>query len=149
MSPARSGEGTGGGGGPRLLRVGENLRHALSDVLARGQVRDPDLQGVSVTVSEVDVSPDLRHASVFVMPLGGDPEGRVLKALNANSGFFRGQLSSKVRMKYLPRLLFKLDESFQQATSIEALLKTPRVSRDLDAGGGDEGDEGEDGLSQD
>ncbi len=115
----------------RLLRVGENVRHAISAILARGDVQDPDLEKASVTVSEVRISPDLRNATVFVMPLGGDPEAVVVKALNKNSAFIRGQMSRVVRMKYMPRLKFTLDGSFDEASHIEALLRDPRVQRDL------------------
>ncbi len=119
-----------GGGGLRLLRVGENVRHALSSILARGEVQDDDLKGASVTVSEVRISPDLRNATIFIMPLGGDPQRLVTKALNKNAAFLRGQLSKHVTMKYLPRLKFKLDESFDEATHINTLLHDPRVKQD-------------------
>lgn len=121
-------------GGPslRLLRVGENVRHAISAILTRGDVQDPDLAGASVTVSEVRISPDLRNATVFVMPLGGDPNGTVTKALNKNSAFIRGEMSKVVHMKYMPRLSFKIDESFDEATHIDTLLKDPKVRRDLE-----------------
>lgn len=115
----------------RLLRVGESIRHAISAILQRGEVQDADLAGVSVTVTEVRVSPDLRNASVFVMPLGGDGDGVVIPALNRHSGFLRGQLSGKVHMKYLPRLRFIADESFDEASHIESLLADPKVARDL------------------
>lgn len=115
----------------RLLRVGESVRHALSSVLARGDVQDDDLKGVSVTVTEVRVSPDLRHAKVFVMPLGGDTEGKVVKALNRNAAFLRGELGRKLTMKYTPSPKFVLDESFSEATHIDALLRDPKVARDL------------------
>ncbi|NVJ69171.1 MAG: 30S ribosome-binding factor RbfA [Alphaproteobacteria bacterium] len=120
-------------GGPslRLLRVGENVRHAISSILARGEVQDPDLAKASVTVSEVRISPDLRNATVFVMPLGGDPDLKVTKALNKNSAFLRGEMSKVVHMKYMPRLKFKLDESFDEASHIDTLLRDPRVTRDL------------------
>lgn len=115
----------------RLLRVGENVRHAISAILARGDVQDPDLEGKSVTVSEVRVSPDLRNATVFVMPLGGDPKGIVTKALNKNTAFIRGVMSKSLHMKYMPRLKFKIDESFDEASHIDTLLKDPKVQRDL------------------
>ena len=121
----------------RLLRVGENVRHAISSILARGDVQDPELAGRSVTVSEVRISSDLRHANVFVMPLGGDPNGIITKALNKNSAYIRGEMSKVVDMKYMPQLKFKIDESFDEASHIEALLRDPRVLKDLKA---DEGD---------
>ncbi|GHF16349.1 ribosome-binding factor A [Kordiimonas sediminis] len=119
-------------GGPslRLLRVGENIRHAISTVLSRGMVHDEALEGVSVTVSEVRVSPDLRNATVFIMPLGGDPKLVVTKALNTNSAFIRGQMSKMVHMKYMPKLRFKLDDSFDEATHIDQILRDPKVVRD-------------------
>lgn len=120
--------------GQRLLRVGENIRHALSEVLARGDLRDPALEGVSVTVTEVRVSPDLRHAQVYVMPLGGYDRDQVIAGLNRSAGYLRGQVSHSVHIKYFPRLFFKVDETYDEADRIEALLKDPRVSRDLGPG---------------
>ncbi|MEX1147888.1 MAG: 30S ribosome-binding factor RbfA [Sphingomonadales bacterium] len=117
----------------RLLRVGEMLRHALAEVLARGDLRDPALEGVSVTVSEVRISPDLRHARVYVMPLGGHDTAVVLAGLNRSSGYLRGQVSHSVRLKYFPRFVFEIDETFDEADRIDALLRNPRVSRDLAA----------------
>ena len=117
----------------RLLRVSENLRHAISEVLIRGDINDAFLEKVSVTVSEVRASPDLRHAVAFVMPLGGDGQDDILTALNSHAKYIRGQVGKKVRMKYLPRLVFRLDESFDEATHITALLNDPRVSRDIQA----------------
>ncbi|MCJ9428263.1 30S ribosome-binding factor RbfA [Kordiimonas marina] len=132
-----------GAGGPslRLLRVGENIRHAMSAILTRGEVQDPALNTASITVSEVRVSPDLRNATIFVMPLGGDKEGAIVKALNHHATFIRGQLSRSVTMKYMPRLRFLIDESFDEASHIEALLKDPRVVRDLEHDEPQEGDE--------
>ena len=127
-------------GGPslRLLRVGENIRHAISTILMRGDVQDQDLDGVSVSVSEVRVSPDLRNATVFVMPLGGDPDTKITKSLNRNSAHIRGLMSKMVHMKYMPRLKFLLDESFDEASHIETLLRDPRVSRDLEKDHGEQ-----------
>ncbi len=118
----------------RLLRVGENVRHAVSAVLARGDIQDDDLKGVSVTVSEVRVSPDLRHAKAFVMALGGDTEGKVLTALNRNAGYIRGQMAKNLTMKYTPDLKFLKDDSFDEASHIENLLKDPKVVKDLRPG---------------
>ncbi len=115
----------------RVLRVGENIRHAISDILSRGEIRDPALDDVSITVTEVRVSPDLRNATVFVMPLGGINEKEVVDGLNANSKFIRGQLSKMVRMKYLPNLKFTSDYSFGEADHIEALLASAHVAQDL------------------
>jgi len=101
-----------GGPSQRVLRVGENIRHALSDIFLRGEIRDPTLEGVSVTVTEVRCSPDLRNATIFVMPLAGKNEKKVVEGLNENVKFIRGQLSKMVRMKYLPNLKFISDHSF-------------------------------------
>lgn len=125
----------------RLLRVGENVRHALSTILARNEVQDEDLKGKSITVSEVRVSSDLRNATVFVMPLGGDPDLKVTKALNKNSAYIRGMMGHVVQMKFTPQLKFKLDESFDEASNIERLLKDPRVAADLAASDTDESQE--------
>lgn len=116
----------------RLLRVGENLRHALSEIFARGEISDPALDGVSVTVTEVRCSPDLRNATIFVMPLGGVNESDVVVGLNRNCKYIRGQLSRMVRMKYLPNLKFTSDSSFGEADHIEELLHSPHVAQDLD-----------------
>lgn len=124
----------GGGRNVRLLRVGENLRHALSDILSREEVRDPELFGRSITVSEVDVSPDLRHATVFVVPLGGERAEAAATALNRHAGPIRAALGRKVEMKYLPRLRFAIDESFAEAERVEALLNSEKVRGDLDRG---------------
>lgn len=129
----RSQSGGAGGQSLRLLRVGENVRHAIAAILTRGDVQDPDLDGKSVTVSEVRISPDLRNATVFVMPLGGDPEGVITKALNRNTSFIRGVMSKVVHMKYMPRLTFKVDESFDEASHIDTLLRDPKVKRDLES----------------
>lgn len=115
----------------RILRVGENIRHALSEILSRGEIRDPILDNVSVTVTEVRCSPDLRNATVFVMPLGGINEKEVVEGLNRNVKFIRGQLSKMVRMKYLPQLRFTSDYSFSEADHIEALLNSAHVAQDL------------------
>lgn len=116
----------------RLLRVGEMLRHALSDVLARGELRDPALEGVSITVSEVRPSPDLRHATVFIMPLGGMDLGPVLQGLNRSAGHLAHLVAEKVTLRYFPRFIFRVDPSFEAASKIEQLLRDPRVARDLD-----------------
>lgn len=129
----------------RQLRAGELIRHALVEVLREEDVHDPALQGVSVTVTEVRMSPDLRHATCFVEPLGagleaGAAAGRVddiLKALNANAKFLRGALGRHIDMKFTPDLRFRHDESFDSAGHMDRLFNDPRVRRDLDASGGD------------
>ncbi|MBL4601194.1 MAG: 30S ribosome-binding factor RbfA [Emcibacteraceae bacterium] len=116
----------------RILRVGENIRHALSDIFSRGEIRDPALENVSITVTEVRCSPDLRNATIFVMPLGGKNGLEVVEGLNRNSKFIRGQLSRMVTMKYLPQLKFTSDHSFGEVDHIEALLNSAHVAQDLD-----------------
>lgn len=115
----------------RLLRVGENIRHALSEIVSRGDIRDEVLDNVSVTVTEVRCSPDLRNATIFAMPLGGINEKQVIEALNRNSKFIRGQLSKMVSMKYLPKLKFTSDHSFGEVDHIEELLNSSHVAQDL------------------
>lgn len=115
----------------RQLRVGEELRHALSSILARGDLRDPALTEASITVSEVRVSPDLKNATAFIMPLGGRNTDDVLAALKRASAFLRGQVGREMRLKYTPALRFQADESFDEADRIEAVLRRPEVVRDL------------------
>ncbi len=122
---------TGNGPSQRLLRVGENIRHILSEILSRGEIRDGALDDVSITVTDVRVSPDLRNATVFVMPLGGINEAEVVEALNENSKYVRGQLGKHVQMKYLPKLKFTSDHSFGEVDHIEALLASDHVAQDL------------------
>lgn len=137
----------------RQLRVGEMLRHALSDILMRGEVRDPDLDGVPVTVTQVIPSPDMRHATVFCEPLGGRNAPGVVAALNRHRGFIRGQMGKLIALKFTPDLRFVEDTSFAEAEKIETLLKSSRVQRDLaapadndaDNDGGDDGDADEEG----
>lgn len=107
----------------RQLRVGELLRHALSEALERGNLRDPDLAGVAVTVTEIRVGPDLKHATAFVMPLGGGDTERVVEALNRASPFLRRSVADKVSLKFLPALRFEADTSFDQAGRIDRLLR--------------------------
>jgi ribosome-binding factor A len=119
----------------RQLRAGELIRHAVSDILAREDLRDPDLIGVIVTVGEVRCSPDLRHANVFVSPLGDDSEAgraRLAAALNRAAGFLRGRLGREIDMKFTPQLHFIADKSYDEATAIDRLLADPRVKRDID-----------------
>ncbi|ACJ00283.1 30S ribosome-binding factor RbfA [Rhodospirillum centenum] len=138
----------------RQLRVGEEIRHALADILRRGDFRDPGLQDVNVTVTEVRVSPDLKNATAFVMPLGGGhPE--VIAALNHAAPFFRAQIAHAVRLQHAPRIGFQEDTSFAYADRIDRLLHDPAVARDitrdldaegvpLDRGGAEDGEDGED-----
>lgn len=115
----------------RLLRVGEQVRHVLSDLLARGTVHDDVLTSHSVSITEVRMSPDLRHATVFVKSLLGADEVEVIKALRTNTAFLQREVASKVRMKYAAKLKFLPDESFDEASHIEKLLSNPHVTQDL------------------
>lgn len=115
----------------RTLRVGELIRHAVSDLLSRGEINDPVLEGHVVSVSEVRMSPDLKHATVFVMPLGGKDVQPVLDALGRNKKFMRGEVARRVALKFAPDLRFDIDQSFDQGAKIDALLNSPAVQRDL------------------
>jgi ribosome-binding factor A len=120
--------------GQRQLRVGEVIRHALAEIFARGEVQDADLDGLVVTVPEVRLSPDLKIATVYVMPLGGARQDRVEAALLRNARFLRGEVARRVSLKFMPELRFRLDTSFAESDRIEELLRSPRVARDLAAG---------------
>jgi ribosome-binding factor A len=124
----------------RQLRVGEMLRHALADVLRRGDIRDPDLAGVSVTITQVKPSPDMRHATVFCEPLGGKNAGKVIAALNKHKGYLRGEMGRLIALKFTPELRFLEDESFAEAEKIETILKSSRVQKDLAAPDGEDGE---------
>ena len=115
----------------RLLRVGEQVRHVLSDVLQRGDVHDDTLQSHLVSVTEVRMSPDLRHATVFVKPLLGQDEDVVLKALRTNTAFFQKEVATRVSMKYAAKLKFLADESFDEGGKIDEILRGPHVAQDL------------------
>ena len=115
----------------RQLRVGEMLRHALATILMRGDIRDDDLAGVPVTVTQVKPSPDMRHATAFVEPLGGKNAKAVVAALNRHKSYLRGEMGHMIELKFTPELRFVEDESFAEAQKIEALLKSERVQRDL------------------
>ena len=120
-----------GGGSQRQLRVGEAVRHAIADILAHDAVHDPDLEGHIITVPEVRMSPDLKLATVYVMPLGGRDTDVVLAALERNKKFLRGEIAHRVNLKFAPDLRFRTDERFDEAERIEKLLRTPAVQRDL------------------
>ena len=115
----------------RLLRVGEQVRHVLADILARGDVHDETLASHTVSVTEVRMSPDLRHATAFVKPLLGGDEGEVLKALRQNTAYLQGEVARRVNTKYAAKLKFLADESFDEGDRIDALLRDPKVARDL------------------
>lgn len=116
----------------RLLRVGEQVRHILAEILMRGDVHDDVLASHLVSVTEVRMSPDLKHAIVFVRPLLGAAEEVVLKALRTNTAFFQREVAKRLGLKFAPKLQFKPDESFEEAERIEKLLSDPKVARDLD-----------------
>lgn len=115
----------------RLLRVGEQMRHVLSDVLARGDVHDEVLASHSVSVTEVRMSPDLRHATVFVKPLLGADEEAVITALRQNTAYLQREVATRVRMKYAAKLRFRADESFDTGSHIDTLLRKSHVAQDL------------------
>jgi ribosome-binding factor A len=115
----------------RQLRVGELVRHALADILQRGEVHDPALEGVVVTVPEVRMSPDLKLATVFVMPLGGKDADAILAAFERNKRYLRGEIAHRVNLRYAPELRFRLDTSFAEGDRIDRLLRSPEVKRDL------------------
>ncbi|MFS0737443.1 30S ribosome-binding factor RbfA [Sphingomonas sp. 1P06PA] len=116
----------------RTLRVGEQVRHALSEVLMRGDVHDDTLASHLVSVTEVRMSPDLRHATVFVKPLLGEEEEGVLKALRTNTAYLQSEVARRVNLKYAAKLKFLIDESFDEGSHIDRLLRDPKVARDLD-----------------
>lgn len=115
----------------RQRRVGEEIRHALAHIFERGHFRDPDLKSVSVTVTEVRVSPDLRHATVFVLPFGGGDAPTLVKALKRAVAYLRGLLSREIELRYLPELVFEVDTTFDRAAELDRLLHSPAVARDL------------------
>ena len=115
----------------RLLKVGEQMRHVLSEILARGDVHDETLARHMVSVTEVRMSPDLRHATVFVKPLLGKEEDKVLKALRTNTAYLQREVASRVKMKYAAKLKFLADESFDEGSHIDTLLRAPKVAQDL------------------
>ncbi|WP_298282747.1 30S ribosome-binding factor RbfA [Novosphingobium sp.] len=123
----------------RLLKVGEQVRHILSELLTRQEVHDEVLTAHTMSVTEVRMSPDLRHATVFMKPLLAQDEDVVLKALRTNTAFFQREVAQRLRLKYAPKLKFLADESFDVASKIESLLRDPKVRRDLDEAGSDEG----------
>ena len=116
----------------RGLRVGELIRHALAEVLQRGDVHDPAFEGTIVTVPEVRMTPDLKTATVYVVPLGGKNGEAILEAFERNSRYLRGVVAKKVNLRSAPTLRFRLDQSFDEGERIDALLRRPEVKRDLD-----------------
>lgn len=116
----------------RALRVGELVRHELADMLVRGDIHDPVIEGQMITVPEVRMSPDLRLATVYVMPLGGRNEKEIVAALDRNKRYLRGEVARRVNLKFAPELRFRIDDRFDEAARIEKLLQAPEVRRDLD-----------------
>lgn len=126
----------------RQLRVGEEIRHAIADLIERGAMKDPKLRDVPVTVTEVRVSPDLRQARAFVTPLGGGDASEIVAALNHAAAFFRAQIARTVRLKFAPEVAFFPDTSFEEAGKIDAILKRPHVAQDLGPPDSDTGGDG-------
>ena len=120
------------GDSQRQLRVGETVRHAVAGILAQGSVHDLDLEGHIITVPEVRMSPDLKLATIYVMPLGGRDTDLVMAALERNKKFLRGEVARRVNLKFAPDIRFRADDRFDEAERIEKLLRTPAVQRDLE-----------------
>src|SRR5690606_28537929 len=116
----------------RMLRVGELVRHALAAMFARGDIEDEALHGAVVTVPEVRMTPDLKIANAYIMPLGGQHAEAIVEALNRNRKFIRGRVAPQIDLKYAPELRFFVDETFGEAGRIDALLRSERVRRDLE-----------------
>ena len=125
------------GGSQRQLRVGELVRHAVAEMLTRGDVHDPVIEGHLITVPEVRMTGDLRLATVYLMPLGGRDASEVLAAFDRHKKFLRGEIARRINLKFAPDIRFRIDERFAEAERIEKLLRSPEVARDLDGGGGD------------
>ena len=115
----------------RALRAGELVRHAMADMLARGEVHDPVIEGHLITIPEVRMTPDLRFATIYVMPLGVRDVGDVVAALERNKRFLRGEIARRINLKFAPDIRFRADERFAEAERIEKLLRSPAVARDL------------------
>jgi ribosome-binding factor A len=117
--------------GQRQLRVGEELRHLLAELLRPGELRDPALREANITVTEVRLSPDLRNATAFVMPLGGANAAEIMAGLRRSAPFLKNRLARKIELRQMPNIAFALDDAFESATRISALLSSPAVERDL------------------
>lgn len=129
---------SGSGPSQRALRAGEVIRHAVAEILARGDVHDPVLETHLLTVPEVRLSPDLRLATIYVMPLGGHDEKEVLAALERNKRYLRGEISQRVNLRFAPDIRFRIDDRFSEVDRIERLLRSPEVQRDLAGGARDD-----------
>jgi ribosome-binding factor A len=131
MPRRRTAEPQNRGHSQRQLRVGEELRHLLAELFERGDMRDPDLRGASITVTSVDVSPDLRNATAFVMPLGGQDEARLMAAMRRAAPWFHARVGERAGLRHAPEIRFELDKTFDEADRIGALLRRPDVARDI------------------
>jgi len=129
---SRAHHSTSGEPSQRMLRVAELIRHSMAELLARGDVLDPVLETHVVTVPRVRMSPDLKLATIFVMPLGGQDVTEVIAALERNKKFLRGEVVRKVNLKFAPEIRFRMDDTFENAAKIDALLNSPKVRGDLD-----------------
>jgi ribosome-binding factor A len=116
----------------RQLRVGELIRHAIAEMLSRGDIHDPTIESHMITVPEVAMTADLRLATIYVMPLGGRDAKPVIEALERNKKFLRGEISRRINLKFAPDIRFRFDERFDEAERIEKILRTPEVQRDLE-----------------
>src|SRR5215831_16914517 len=121
----------------RSLRAGELVRHALAEILARGEVHDSIIETHLITVAEVRMSPDLRVATVYILPLGGQDAAVVLAALDRNKRYLRGEVAHRINLKFAPDIRFRIDERFDEAERIERLLRSPQVKRDLESDSGE------------
>ena len=122
----------------RQLRVGEELRHAMAEILGRGVLRDPALSGRAFTVTEVQTSPDLKRATVFLTPLGGEADPALLVALDRAASFLQKEVGRRIRLKFTPRLSFSFDDRFEYASKIDGLFREPSVARDLRGDGSED-----------
>jgi ribosome-binding factor A len=131
LAMARTHHTSGGEPSQRMLRVAELIRHAMSDLLSRGEILDPVLEKHVVTVPNVRMSPDLKLATIYVMPLGGQDAKEVIEALDRNKKFLRGEIARRVNLKFSPDLRFRQDEGFDASSKIDAILNSPKVRQDL------------------
>jgi len=134
MSKHKHSRDQGPGGSQRQLRVGELVRHAIAEMLARGDVHDPVIEAHLITVPEVRMSPDLRLATIYVMPMGGRDAAAVVAAFDRHKKYLRAEIAQRINLKFAPDLRFRVDERFDEAERIERLLRSPDVQRDLDHG---------------
>jgi len=126
------------GGSQRQLRVGELVRHAMAEMLTRGDVHDPVIEGHLITVPEVRMSADLRLATIYIMPLAGRDAEEVVAAFERNKKYLRGEIAHRINLKFAPDIRFRIDERFEEAERIDKLLRSPQVKRDLEHDGDDD-----------